>query len=485
MSWSDGIVQNIYTLISILNVPLAITVIFLERRNVGVTWAWLMVLLFLPVVGFVLYLFLGQNLSRLKLYRIHLANQGKIREYIERQRRDFRKHRVEFNDPAMSAYQDLIYMNLLSSHALYTQNNSVDIFVDGPSKFDSLFRDIAEAKHHIHLMYYIIQNDELGRKLIRELARKAEEGVEVRLLYDDIGSSDLTRRFFEPLLRAGGQAAAFFPSRIPYLNIRVNYRNHRKLAIIDGMYGYIGGFNVGDEYLGRSNKFGPWRDTHLRLRGDSVLQMQAQFAMDWNLASGRVLPDHPDYFPRLESTGTVGVQIVSSGPTHEMEQIKNAYIKMIFEAEQLICIQTPYFIPDESVLNALKIAMLSGVELRIMIPGKPDHRMVYWATYSHLGELLDLGAKCYLYQNGFLHAKTVIVDGKIASVGTANFDIRSFKLNFEVNAILYDTATVSRLQDIFERDTADCTELTAEMYRARSRMQRIKESCTRLISPIL
>ncbi|MBO7744540.1 cardiolipin synthase [Paenibacillus sp. MWE-103] len=483
---TDFFLSNFVTIITVINIPLAIAVMFLERRNVGVTWAWLMVLLFLPAVGFVVYLVFGQNLSKKKLYKLNRRTRETMNALIEQQRREFRDHRIVFNDDAAERYSDLICMNLTSGFALYTQNNHVDIFTNGPDKFDALFADIERATHHIHLMYYIVHNDGLGRRLVDALTEKAKQGVKVRFLVDDIGSSLLKREFFGELVKAGGEVAYFFPSKIPYLNIRVNYRNHRKLVIIDGQIGYIGGFNVGDEYMGLNKRFGFWRDTHLRITGYAVLQMQAHYMMDWNLASHTAFSREVlGLFPPAANTGTTGIQIVSSGPDQTLEQIKNAYIKMIHSAKQSIYMQTPYFIPDESLLNALKLAVLSGIDVRIMLPSRPDHKMVYWATFSYLGELLEEGMKCYLYEKGFLHAKALVVDGTVASVGTANVDIRSFKLNFEINAILYDTKTAMELKRIFEEDMLDCTELTYEQYQRRSRLERFRESCVRLLSPIL
>ncbi|NIK79470.1 cardiolipin synthase [Paenibacillus castaneae] len=481
-----AIMQNAYALITLLNIFLAITVIFLERRNASTTWAWLMVLFFIPVIGFILYLVLGQKVRRRKLYKLLGDSQRIIEHTVERQMRQVRDSELIFHDPSTRDYQDMIYMNLKTGYAVYTSNNSVEIFVDGNEKFDSLIADIEAAEHHIHLVYYIVRDDVLGRRLMKALAEKAAQGVEVKFLYDHIGSSRLPSRYFRPLREAGGKEAAFFPSRIPYLNLKINYRNHRKLVIIDGKIGYIGGFNIGDEYLGLDKHFGEWRDTHLKVRGNAVLQMQAQFLMDWNLAaSGKILLNEM-YFPIIsDDVGKIGMQLVASGPDTEYQQIKNSYIKMIYAAKETICMQTPYFIPDESLMTALKIAALSGVDVRIMLPSKPDHFFVYWATHSYLGELLSGGVKCYLYERGFLHAKTLVIDGKVASVGTANLDIRSFKLNFEMNAFVYDTQTAAKLQHIFEMDTADSRQLTSEIYNARPLIDRIKESVSRLLSPIL
>ncbi|MDQ0061910.1 cardiolipin synthase [Paenibacillus harenae] len=481
-----AIMQNFLTVITLLNIIMAVTIIFLERRNASSTWAWLMVLLFIPVLGFALYLILGQKIRKRKLTKLMGVNQRIIEDTVDRQKRELKAREFVFADSSMQQYQDMMYMNLNSSFAVLTSNNAVQIFTDGNRKFDALLNDIEGAKHHIHLVYYIVRDDELGRRLVKALAAKAAQGVEVRFLYDHIGSSSLPRRFFSELRAAGGKEAAFFPSRIPYVNMKINYRNHRKLAIIDGMIGYIGGFNIGDEYLGLSVHFGEWRDTHLRVEGNAVLQMQAQFLMDWNLAaSGKIVLDE-NYFPyKKERIGSIGMQLVASGPDTEYQQIKDAYIKMIYAAKKTICLQTPYFVPDESLMTALKIAALSGVDVRMMLPSKRDHFFVYWATHSYLGELLAGGVKVILYEKGFLHAKTLVIDGRIASVGTANLDIRSFKLNFEMNAFIYDTQTAAKLQRIFDQDAQYCLQLTQDLYEARPLMNKFKESVSRLLSPIL
>jgi Phosphatidylserine/phosphatidylglycerophosphate/cardiolipin synthases and related enzymes len=481
-----NVLQNIYLIIMLLNIFLAVTIIFLERRNVGTTWAWIMVLFFIPVLGFIMYLVLGQKIRRRKLNKLLGDNQRIIEDTFEKQKQQLERRQLAFDDPELANYQDMIYMNLINGYALYTNNNDVRIYTDGNDKFDALMEDIERAEHHIHLMYYIVRDDELGRKLVSALAAKAAQGVEVRFLYDHIGSSHLPRRYFRELRAAGGKEAAFFPSRIPYVNLKINYRNHRKLAIIDGKVGYIGGFNVGNEYLGLNKSFGPWRDTHLKVEGNAVLQMQAQFLMDWNLASAGQIQLLERYFPVAdEAKGRIGMQIVASGPDTEEQQIKDAYIKMISSAKQTVYLQSPYFVPDDSMMTALRIAAFSGVDVRIMVPSRPDHFFVYWATHSYLGELLDAGIHIYLYERGFLHAKTLVVDGKLSSVGTANLDIRSFKLNFEMNAFIYDRGTASKLMAIFEDDMRHSSELTKEIYASRPLFDRFRESISRLLSPIL
>ena len=476
--------EVIYLLIYLINILTAAVVIFIERRNISTTWAWLFVLVFLPVLGFFLYIIIGQNLSRLKLYKLKGRDVSLIQGLREEQKRKIKTREIYFKDLAVEKYTDLIYLNLTSSNAVFTQDNCVKIFTDGRSKFAALLDSIQQAKDHIHLLYYILRNDELGRTIVQALIAKVKEGVKVKVLYDDVGSPRLDRKLLRPLKEAGGEIAAFFPSKIPYLNIRLNYRNHRKIVVIDGKVGYIGGYNIGNEYLGTNKQIGSWRDTHLKITGSAVQSLQAQFCLDWNLSSGSPLTYCHAHFPPLDMQGDVGLQIISSGPNSELQQIKDAYLKMIYTSRESIYLQTPYFVPDEGFLTALKIAAMSGVDVRIMIPQKADHRFITWASSSYLGELLKSGVRCYLYITGFLHAKTIVVDNKIASVGTANIDIRSFKLNFEINAFIYDSRISSLLKNSFVKDIDNCLELTWETYSNRPMRLRLMESLIRLLSPL-
>lgn len=480
------LLEQIVAVITIGNVILAAVLIFMERRNIAATWAWLMVLLFLPGVGFLLYLIFGQRLTKKKLYRLREGEFSHFRAAVDKQKKLLEQGELQVNDPAMERHRDMIFMNVVSDGAYYTQDNAVQVFAEGHSLFDLMFRQIEEAKEHVHLLYYIFNDDELGGRLLKLLTKKAREGVEIRLLYDAVGSAGVSSRFFRPLVEAGGEVVSFFPSSIPFLNFRVNFRNHRKLTIIDGKIGYIGGFNIGDEYLGKDKKLGYWRDTHLRIEGKAVYMLQARFFLDWNLSAPKRMQESIDYFPEMpEPKGTIGCQIVSSGPNSEKQQIKHAFLKMIYKARHKIYLQTPYFIPDDSMLTALKMAAMSGVDVRVMVPGKPDYLMVFWATHSYLGELLKSGVRCYLYEKGFMHAKTIVVDTQLSSVGTANVDIRSFKLNFETNVFLYDTQMARQLEELFVADLADCREMTMDEYLNRPLRMRMQESLTRLLSPIL
>ncbi|WP_153732283.1 cardiolipin synthase [Sporosarcina obsidiansis] len=479
-------ISLIITSTLIINIFLAIALIFLERRDPASTWAWLLVLFFIPILGFIIYLLLGRQLREKHLFRWEGRSKIGIEKLIAYQLEAIEDDSFEFLKTDTESYYDMIYLHLRNNHSVLTQDNDVQVFTDGNDKFESLLEDLEHAKDHIHIQYYIFRLDGIGQRIVDILIRKAKAGVKVRMLFDDIGSRGLHVKHFQELTNSGGEVAAFFPATLPLINPRLNYRNHRKLVIIDGRVGYIGGFNVGDEYLGLSKKFGYWRDTHLRMEGSAVHPLQTRFILDWNQAFTKTHIQYDErFFPAIPRKGTVGVQIVSSGPDSQWENIKDGYLKMIFVAKDYIYIQTPYFIPDTSVLDALRIACLSGVDVRIMIPNKPDHMFVYWATYSNVGILLKAGAKVYIYENGFIHAKQIVVDDQVSTVGTANIDVRSFRLNFEVNAFIYDREKSHELAEKFEQDIQYSTELTYEMYVNRPRLIKVKESISRLLSPIL
>lgn len=468
-----------------INIILALVIIFLERKDPTATLAWVLVLLVFPGVGFILYLLLSQNFSRKKLFTMKIYAKKTFGDYIKFQEELFNSGALVFNDKKVEAYKNMIKMNLFSNKSSYTQNNDVEIFTDGKEKFYELFQCMEKAKNHIHVEYYIIKNDNIGNRMLNLLAKKAEEGVEVRLLYDSLGGRFIPKETIIRLKEAGVKVAAFFSSSLPFFNFKINYRNHRKIVVIDGEIGFIGGFNVGDEYIGLNKEIGYWRDTHIKITGDAVIDLQTRFFLDWGHATKEDMMYRPKYFPDSGNSGNVGMQIISSGPDRVDEAIKRNYVKMINSAKDSICIQTPYFVPDASVLEALKIAASSGVDVRIMIPCKPDHPFVYWATYWYCGELLQYGVKVYTYENGFLHAKTLVVDGVVSSVGTANFDFRSFKLNFECNAVIYDTKIANILRETFFEDLNFSLELTRELYLERGIMIKFKESVSRLLSPLL
>ncbi|MDL2248480.1 cardiolipin synthase [Tyzzerella sp. OttesenSCG-928-J15] len=479
-------------LVLVLDILFAAIIVFFERKNPGVTWAWLMVILFLPYVGFVLYLVCGLDgnkyntfMRKSKMDRDILTAYSQTEFNINRVTALEEKYSVDDNIleiPGSEHYNDLVFLNYSAGFGFLTTNNDVKIFHEGNSKFASMIEDIRGAEKFIHLQYYIMRNDNLARTLISELAKKAAEGVEVKLLLDGMGCLFNPKSLYKPLTDAGGYLGIFLPPNF----VRINYRNHRKICVVDGKCGYIGGLNIGDEYLGKSKRFGHWRDAHIRICGDSVKDLELRFIMDWNYCFPREEVELDEkYFPPIEDNRGTKIQIVSSGPDTKWPSIRDGYIKMITEADKSIYIQTPYFVPDDSIFETLKIAALSGIDVRIMIPANPDHPFVYWAALSYLGELINSGVKCYQYKKGFVHSKLVMIDGIITSIGTANVDIRSFKLNFEINAFLYDVEKSAEFERKFLEDIKDCTAIDHEFYANRSNLTKVKESVSRLISPLL
>ncbi|RKD69663.1 cardiolipin synthetase 2 [Sinobaca qinghaiensis] len=479
--WST--LSNVFFL---LNILLALSILFIERKSATSTWAWIMLLFFLPVIGFILYLFFGKPLSRKKLKPQHIYSNSNIQKHSAAQLNEIDKGSFA-RSPLIEEMQDSIRMHLKGNEAVLTMNNTIQIYTDGDEKFQALFHDIENASYHIHLQYFIVQDDKIGNQLMNLLTHKAKQGVSVLFLYDDVGSKSLSADFFTEFLQSGGKAESLLSSKIPFFNLRFNYRNHRKSAVVDGMIGYIGGFNVGDEYVDGHKKLGYWRDTHLRVEGESVHALQNQFLMDWNQASQQ----HPikydeTYFPSPTGRETeTAIQIVASGPLTSYDHIKTGYLKLITRAKKSIYIQTPYFIPDDSILKALSMAVLSGVDVRIMIPDKPDHLFVRPANMAFVHELLAVGAKVYQYSNGFLHAKTLIIDQKAFSIGSANMDVRSFSLNFEANAFIYDRETAEKMARIFFRDVNVSEEFTMDFFESLSFYARIKKRIARLIAPLL
>lgn len=390
----------------------------------------------------------------------------------------------------LSSYEhkDLIIMNYKHSGALYTQNNDLTLYTEGNEKFDALIKALESAKKFIHIEYYIFRPDDIGKKLLNILMSKAQEGVEVRFLFDAMGSYTLnTKKHLHELQSAGVEYAAFFPGILPYLNRRINYRNHRKIVIVDGEVGFVGGFNIGDEYLGKDKKIGNWRDTHLKIIGDAVYSLEERFLLDWSHAKNVEIGNVSKYFPKHENlvASKIGMQIVTSGPDHKEQYIRNGYIKIINNAKENLFLQSPYFVPDDTLLESLKLSALSGVDVRLMIPGNPDHKFMGWAANSYIMELLKVNIKVYLYEKGFIHAKTIMADGAVCSIGTANMDIRSFKLNFEVNSFIYNSEFTKVLEDSFKEDLKDCREITKEEFINRPLTVKMMESIVRLISPIL
>lgn len=480
------IVKNfaqLYTGLFLLNLVLTAFVVFFERKKPVSTLLWVMAINFLPILGFILYLFLGQDISKSKLFEGKTKDDRIIQEEFRRQLKRLERDELDYSHDRTKDYREMIRMfNEAEGEILYTQND-VKLYNNGRDKFRDLFEDLKKAQECIYVQYYIFKSDRLSQEFMSILKERAAKGVRVYLLVDGMGARKLHYRDRKALKEAGIEFALFFPGILPKINSHINYRNHRKIVVIDYKIGYVGGLNVGDEYVGRDKKFGFWRDNHLRIVGDAVNGLAWRFYLDYKFASkGKI-----DVF-RTELPCNVGdkdICIVTSGPDTKADSIRNGYEKMVTRAREEIYIQTPYFVPDDGLLKSLKVAALSGVDVHIMIPKIRDHPFVHWASLSFLGELLEWGVKAYLYEGGFLHSKVMISDDYLSSVGTANFDIRSFELNFEVNAFLFDHDLNRKLKSDFHEDMKQSTEITQEMYMNRSTGVKIKESISRLLSPLL
>ncbi|MEN6517990.1 MAG: cardiolipin synthase [Methanospirillum sp.] len=487
---SDGLViwDLVAPIIVVSNIFFCIIVVFFERKNPSATLAWVMALVFLPVVGFILYVFLGQTYRKEKMFRVKKEQDRQLQAIIESQETELRNGGAtsQIGDRVSPSLRSMILMLLHNNGAVLTANNRVRVYTDGKEKFADLIADIRAATEFVHLEYYIWKDDGIGNQMRVALTERARAGVEVRLLCDGLGCAGLPPHFFDEFREAGGRVAFFFPSFLRILNLRYNYRNHRKIAVIDGTTGYIGGYNIGDDYLGLDPTWGYWRDAAVRMRGNAVLAAEVRFFLDWNYAAqDDPLEYSPRYFPVIAPGPGTPVQVVSGGPDTEFNPVKESYLKMIGLATESIYLQTPYFIPDESVLDALRIAALSGIDVRIMMPDRPDHPFVYWAGLSFVRQLLDSGVKAYTYDNGFIHAKTIVTDDIAASVGSANWDVRSFRLNFETNAVMYDPAIARDLKERFLADLDLCSPITVERLDGLPWRDRVKQSVARLFSPML
>lgn len=453
-----------------------------ERRDPVRALSWIAVIVLLPFAGMVLFVFFGQDYRKQKIF-----NRKEIKDLIQFEQLSYKQLREidTFSNPEVAANREIITLLLNNNKSLLTTNNRLEVLNDGSETFASLIDALRKAESFIHLEYYIFENDELGGKIADILKEKARSGVEVRFIYDDVGSWNLKRSFIRSLRDAGVQVHCFMPVVFPWLTSKINYRNHRKIVVIDGKVGYTGGLNIADRYL-RGTKHGPWRDTHLKIEGTAVNMLQLTFLADWYFATGIQLKDKDKYLMVSDdSVGDTAVQIATSGPDSDWATIMQAYFAAITKATDHIYISTPYFMPGESLLTALKVAALSGIDVRIMLPSRSDSKIVYWASRSYITELLEAKIKVYLYNKGFNHSKIITIDNRFSSIGTANMDNRSFEDNFEVTAMIYDRDVTDRLESRFLADLNGCTRLTYRRWATRSRTDMFKESVARLFSPLL
>lgn len=470
--WIDWITNILYA----ATVVSCIIVVLKENRNPIRSLAWIIALIFLPFIGLIFYIFFGRSLRGQRM--ISRMNKRKLFT-------DMAPRHVDLNTENLTrSERNLIKLARNVSSSFYTVNNSMDIFTTGEDKFTALKRDILNAERSIYLQYYIFLDDTLGHEIAQLLMKRAREGVDVKVMYDNVGSFSAQNKFFKMMNEAGVETHPFFKVTFPHFANRVNWRNHRKIVIIDEKIGYIGGMNIADRYVSPQKGCPAWRDTHVRVEGDIVESLIFSFIVDWNFRN----QNHPMRYnkaPEVTLKNSVGMQLVVSGPTSQWDNIALCFLKAISSATKSIYIQTPYLLPTDALVHALEAAALSKIDVRIMIPRQSDSRMLQYASFSYLTQCLKAGIKVYLYNPGMLHAKCMIIDDNIVTVGSTNFDFRSFENNFECNLFIYDKEINKRMRDIFFKDLNQCTKLTYSSWHSRPVLQRSIESIVRLVSPIL
>lgn len=467
----------IFLSIYIIIVVVCMVDVLMENRQPVKTMAWLMVLTFAPILGMVLYFFFGQNTRKKRL-----ISQRSIDQLDKHSMLGFVEQK---NLHIPEAYRTLIQLFTNQSLSLPFKDNEVDIYTSGYEFFPALLAEIAAARHHIHLDVYIFEDDALGRLVADALIHKARQGVEVRLIYDDVGCWQVPSSFFEHLREAGIDVHAFMPVKFPAFTSKVNYRNHRKLCVIDGTTAFIGGMNIARRYVqGRRNR--PWRDTHLRIRGGAVYAVQRAFLLDWYFVD-RTLITHRKYYPPITTAqNNCLAQVVTSSPIALWPDIMQGYVRILLEARHYVYIETPYFLPTEPILFAMRTAAIAGVDIKLMVPRKSDAKLVEWASTSYLREALEAGITICLYEDGFNHSKLLVCDDMLCTCGSTNVDFRSFENNFESNIFFYDRDMALRFKQIFITDLEHCTliENVADLPH-RNFGQRLWESVVRLLSPLL
>nr|WP_320057613.1 cardiolipin synthase [uncultured Bacteroides sp.] len=452
-----------------------IIVVVLDNRNPVKTIAWILILTFLPLVGLVFYFFFGRSTRRERIIGKKIYNRlmkKPVAEYLA-------QDKCQFPDE----YARLIQLFKETNQALPFEGNRVVAYTDGYAKLQSLLCELSKAKHHIHMEYYIIEDDAVGRLVRDVLIDKARSGVEIRIIYDDVGCWHVPNRFFEEMKDEGIEVRAFLKVRFPLFTSKVNYRNHRKIVVIDGRVGFVGGMNLAERYI-RGVKWGVWRDTHILIEGKAVHGLQTAFLVDWYFVD-RTIVSSSRYFPRIEPCGKALAQIVTSDPIGPWKEIMQGLTIAISGAKKYFYMQTPYFLPTEPILAAMQTAALAGVDVRLMLPKRADNRITHSASYSYLADVLRAGVKVYFYKKGFLHSKLMVSDDMFSTVGSTNLDFRSFEHNFEVNAFMYDAETALRMKEIFLLDQRYCSRIFLKSWLKRPLRKRAVESVIRLLSPLL
>ncbi len=472
--WSNVFVTFFY-LIYFAVVITTIFVVILDNRNPIKTMAWILVLFFLPVVGLLFYLFFGRSTRKEQL----ITKKG----YARLSKRPMMEYQTQESLAGNVSKQRLVSFFTQVNSALTFEGNQVEFYTNGYSMIQSMIRELSRARHHIHLEYYIFEDDAVGRLLRDVLIDRARAGVKVRVLYDDVGCWKVDHAFYEQMLCEGIEVQGFLKVRFPQFTSKVNYRNHRKLTIIDGEVGFIGGMNIAERYL-KGVSWESWRDTQVKLSGKAVYGLQTAFLTDW-YAVDRSLITSAEYFPAIPSRGETIAQIVTSDPVGEWKDIMQGLMMAICSARHYFYVQSPYFVPTEQIKTALQTAALSGVDVRLMLPKRADTWLIHESSLSYLEDMMKAGVKIYLYRRGFLHSKLMVCDDELSTVGSTNMDFRSFEHNFEANAFFYDKMTALAIKNIFLEDQKHCLLLSSKIWNKRSWKNKVIESVVRLLAPLL
>lgn len=460
--------------------------IIMETRNASKALGYLLLVITVPLIGPFIYFSLGVNYRKKRIYSRKLVANDALMHKIRQRIITSTSQILEQNKRKLEGQTDMV--NVLLNDALEPLSaNKVTLLVNGEQKFPAVLQAIDEAKHFIHLEYYIYEDDEIGNAIKEALIKKAKQGCVVRFIYDDFGSRDISDQFFRDLKEGGVESYPFFKVHIPTIASRLNYRNHRKIIVIDGRIGFVGGINVSDRYVNQQTDVLFWRDTHVKIEGPAVLSLQYHFLADWNFcAKQEVLPDEIHFPPTTEMPkGDSLVQIVASGPDYPNPSIMLCFFTAIVNARERVYVTSPYFIPNNSIYDALKKAALSGKDVRLLVPGISDSHFVNAASESYYEELLACGVKIYRYEKGFIHAKTIVADDNLAIISTANMDFRSFEFNFEIGAVIYGERVCQELTEVFLNDLKHASMITLQDWEERSKWTVIKSKLARLFSPLL
>ena len=475
--WSlfENIFSIAFSLCLLLTVVTTIVVVVLDNRSPVKTLSWVLVLTFLPIVGLILYFFFGQDRRKERL--ISKKGYARLTKYPHAE-----YHQQKAFECSDEHYLLMRYFRQVNN-AYPFDGNDMQVYTDGYGMLHSLLQAISQAKQHIHLQSYIFEDDAVGYLVRDALIDKAREGVEIRILYDDVGCWKVSDSFYEYMRNSGIETRAFLKVRFPRFTSKVNYRNHRKLAIVDGKIGFIGGMNLALRYV-KGVSWGIWRDIHLKVEGKAVYSFQAAFLADWYVADQSLITSSR-YFPEMNVIGNALMQIVTSNPIGNCRNIMHGLFMTIASSRRYVYVQTPYLLPTEPILLALKTASQAGVDVRIMIPSQSDTKLVHYASLSYLEELMEAGIKIYMFEKGFLHSKLVVCDDRISTVGSTNIDFRSFEHNFEINAFMYDRNSAFVLKNVFLNDQKDAFLLSLKDWRKRSWIRKLLESVIRLFAPLL